>query len=139
MIDHDKMMQHVQTHPYPLVFATISGAHLYGFPSTDSDVDLRGSFVIPLEQTLGLSPPAETLTISDTVEGIDLDWVAHDVKKFVGLMPRNNGYVLEQVYSPLVVHGDEWLDALRDLARGCVVRSSACPVRLPDTGDSSVV
>ena len=25
-----------------VVFATVSGAHLYGFPSVDSDVDLRG-------------------------------------------------------------------------------------------------
>ncbi|GAA2132340.1 hypothetical protein GCM10009802_40690 [Streptomyces synnematoformans] len=28
---------------HPLVFATVSGAHLYGFPSRDSDVDLRGA------------------------------------------------------------------------------------------------
>jgi hypothetical protein len=31
----------VSRHPYPLLFATISGAHLYGFPSTDSDYDER--------------------------------------------------------------------------------------------------
>ena len=29
--------------PYPLLFATVSGAHLYGFPSPDSDFDLRGT------------------------------------------------------------------------------------------------
>ena len=29
--------------PHPLAFATVSGAHLYGFPSADSDVDLRGA------------------------------------------------------------------------------------------------
>jgi uncharacterized protein len=28
--------------PYPLLFTTISGAHLYGFPSPDSDYDRRG-------------------------------------------------------------------------------------------------
>jgi len=28
--------------PYPLLFAIISGSHLYGFPSPDSDYDLRG-------------------------------------------------------------------------------------------------
>jgi uncharacterized protein len=28
--------------PYPLLFVTISGVHLYGFPSPDSDYDLRG-------------------------------------------------------------------------------------------------
>ena len=27
----------VAAQPYPLLFATISGAHLYGFPSPDSD------------------------------------------------------------------------------------------------------
>jgi predicted nucleotidyltransferase len=30
----------VAAQPYPLLFATISGAHLYGFPSPDSDFDL---------------------------------------------------------------------------------------------------
>jgi hypothetical protein len=33
--------------PHPLVFATVSGAHLYGFPSPDSDWDLRGVHVLP--------------------------------------------------------------------------------------------
>ena len=37
----------VAAHPYPLLFATISGAHLYGFPSPDSDFDLRGAHVLP--------------------------------------------------------------------------------------------
>ncbi|MEA3341334.1 MAG: nucleotidyltransferase domain-containing protein [Chloroflexota bacterium] len=31
----------VQTLPYPPLFVTVSGAHLYGFPSPDSDVDVR--------------------------------------------------------------------------------------------------
>lgn len=35
----------VLKHRYPLVFATVSGAHLYGFPSPDSDFDLRGVHV----------------------------------------------------------------------------------------------
>lgn len=33
----------VSRQPDPLLFATVSGAHLYGFPSRDSDVDLRGA------------------------------------------------------------------------------------------------
>lgn len=37
----------VAAQPYPLLFATISGAHLYGFPSPDSDYDLRGAHVLP--------------------------------------------------------------------------------------------
>ncbi|MEU2058499.1 DNA polymerase beta superfamily protein [Streptomyces bungoensis] len=32
--------------PDPLLFATVSGAHLYGFPSQDSDLDLRGAHLM---------------------------------------------------------------------------------------------
>ena len=31
----ERLLRQVENHPYPLVFATISGAHLYGFPSPD--------------------------------------------------------------------------------------------------------
>ena len=37
----EKLASHIQAHPYPLLFATLSGAHLYGFASPDSDFDLR--------------------------------------------------------------------------------------------------
>ena len=37
MMANEKLLRQVQSHPYPLVFATVSGAHLYGFPSPDSD------------------------------------------------------------------------------------------------------
>ncbi|MBB2744109.1 UNVERIFIED_ORG: putative nucleotidyltransferase [Microbispora rosea subsp. rosea] len=42
---------------HPLAFATVSGAHLYGFPSVDSDVDLRGVHVLPAEEVVGLRTP----------------------------------------------------------------------------------
>ena len=37
-------------------------------------------------------------------DGIEFDIVSHDVKKFFGMLLKKNGYVLEQLYSPLVVH-----------------------------------
>ena len=51
----------VAAQPYPLLFATISGAHLYGFPSPDSDFDLRGAHVLPLEKVVGLEVRTETV------------------------------------------------------------------------------
>ena len=38
----------------------ISGAHLYGFPSPDSDFDLRGVHLLPLEQVVGPAAGQET-------------------------------------------------------------------------------
>jgi predicted nucleotidyltransferase len=57
------------------IFATISGAHLYGFASPHSDVDLRGAFLLPAREVLGLHPPAETISLTDKTV-VDLDWVA---------------------------------------------------------------
>jgi predicted nucleotidyltransferase len=107
------------------VFASVSGAHLYGFPSPDSDVDLRGVFLSPASAMLGLHPPDETITITDSdTARIELDWVAHDLRKFARMMTRHDGYVLEQLYSPLVVITGPIHDALRDLGRGCVTRQT---------------
>jgi predicted nucleotidyltransferase len=94
----------VAAQPYPLLFATISGAHLYGFPSPDSDYDLRGTHVLPLEKVVGLEVKDETMEDSRVIEGMEMDIVSHDVKKFFGLLLKKNGYVLEQLYSPLIVH-----------------------------------
>ena len=41
-MDVDALLKGIaDAQPYPLLFVTISGAHLYGFPSADSDYDLR--------------------------------------------------------------------------------------------------
>lgn len=120
MLDREHLAEVARRGPTP-VFATISGAHLYGFASRDSDVDLRGAFMLPAKALLGLHPAEETITVVDQ-SVVDLDWVAHDVRKFVRLMTNHNGYVLEQLYSPLVVLATDAFDELRQLGRGCVTR-----------------
>jgi predicted nucleotidyltransferase len=104
------------------LFATVSGAHLYGFPSADSDVDLRGCHRLPLERLVGLRPPVETVEVKRVLAGTEVELVSHEAGKYLRLLSRHNGYVLEQVFSPLVVHGQEFLDALRPLARRCITR-----------------
>ena len=89
--------------PYPLLFATVSGAHLYGFPSANSDYDLRGVHILPKEECLSLKKEQETIEVMEEKE-LELDLVTHDVKKFFLLLLRPNGYVLEQLLSPLIVH-----------------------------------
>jgi uncharacterized protein len=127
----------VAAQPYPLLFATISGAHLYGFPSPDSDFDLRGAHVLPLDAVVGLEVRDETVEQSmilppdpprkevnsphnphpasppspapagegQCAEGraFEMDIVSHDVRKFFGLLLKKNGYVLEQLFSPLII------------------------------------
>jgi predicted nucleotidyltransferase len=112
----------VREQPHPLIFVTISGAHLYGFPSPDSDFDLRGVHILPLRAMLALAEPLETVEASGVCEGREIDLVTHDVRKFARLLLKPNGYVLEQVLSPLVVLTTPAHEELATLAHGCITR-----------------
>ena len=94
LTSHPCLLKQVERHPYPLLFATISGAHLYGFPSPDSDFDLRGVHILPLNQVVGLGQRDETVEKSGVFDGMEIDLVTHDAEKFFKLMLKLNGYVL---------------------------------------------
>lgn len=112
-------------HPRPLLFATVSGAHLYGFASPDSDYDLRGVHLLPAEEVVGLEHGPETLERASLEGGLDLDLVTHDAAKFFRLLLKKNGYVLEQLLSPLVVLTSPAHEELVALAPACITRHHA--------------
>src|ERR1700742_1271892 len=123
---HDERLKRIaEEHPYPLLFVTISGAHLYGFPSPDSDYDLRGVHVLPLQEVVGLRTGHETVEKSGIHDGLEIDLVTHDAKKFFSLLLKKNGYVLEQLLSPLLVHTTPEHGELVAIARQCVTRHHA--------------
>lgn len=119
------ILELAHSQPYPLIFVTISGAHLYGFPSPDSDFDLRGVHVLPVAEVVGLEAGRETIEISGIRDGLEMDLVTHDARKFFLLMLKKNGYVLEQLYSPLIVRTSPEHEELKHIARGCITRHHA--------------
>jgi hypothetical protein len=121
-VDFELLRREAAAHPYPLLFATISGAHLYGFPSPDSDFDLRGVHILPLRDIVGMNERNETITVEAKREAIELDLVTHDIEKFFRLMLKKNGYVLEQLHSPLIVLTTPEHGELKEIAHGCVTR-----------------
>ncbi len=118
----ERLRAEVARQPYPLLFVTISGSHLYGFASSDSDYDLRGSHILPVREVIGLGAGRETIELSQVRDGREIDLVTHDVKKCFTLLLKKNGYVLEQVFSPLVVHTTPEHEALKAIARQCITR-----------------
>jgi len=120
-----RVLQQVSKQVYPLLFMTVSGSHLYGFPSPDSDYDLRGVHKLPLKEVLGLHARHETIEQSGVHDGLEIDLVTHDLKKFFGLLTKKNGYVLEQLYSPLVIQTSAEHAELKNIATGCVTRYHA--------------
>jgi predicted nucleotidyltransferase len=115
----------IDEQPHPMLFATVSGAHLYGFPSQGSDLDLRGVHLLPAADLVGLREPEETRSRAWVRYGVEIDLVTHDLRKFVRLMLRRNGYVLEQLLSPLVVHTGEAHRELAALAPGVLTSHHA--------------
>lgn len=122
MLDMESLQGVVSQLAYRPLFVTVSGAHLYGFPSADSDVDLRGCHRLPLEKVIGLDPADHTYEHKVDHDGLEIEVVTHDVGKYLRLLVRNNGYILEQIFSPLVVMGRDFLDELRPLALRCITR-----------------
>lgn len=123
------------TQPYPLLFATMCGAHLYGFASPYSDYNLRGAHVLPLERVVGLDIRDETVERSMIVPyhphrlpqggkggALEIDLVTQDARKFIRLLLMKNGHVLEQLFSPLVVQGTPEHWELMSIAHGCITR-----------------
>lgn len=131
----------IEEQPYPVVFATVSGAHLYGFASRDSDIDLRGVHLLPAEDVVGLRTGPQTLDRSWVRDGIEMDLVTHDLAKFGRLLLRPNGYVLEQLLSPLVVTSTAAHEQMIALAPACITRhtpttTSASPARSTSCSDA---
>ena len=122
MIDYSLLRAEVEQHPYLLLFTTISGAHLYGFPSPDSDYDLRGVHLLPVREVVGLLQKEETVEVSGIREGVEIDLVTHDAGKFFSLLLKRNGYVLEQLYSPLIIQSRPEHEELKAIGAKCITR-----------------
>ncbi|AMV25419.1 putative nucleotidyltransferase [Gemmata sp. SH-PL17] len=71
------------------LFWVVSGSHVYGFPSADSDIDLRGCFLAPLRAIVGLRPPTDTVEPRGGLVGREVEAVSHEVGKYLRLMCMN--------------------------------------------------
>src|SRR5262245_42612945 len=58
----------------------LSGAHAYGFPSPDSDLDLKCVHIAPTADLVGLGTPEEaTGDRIEMIEGVELDYGSNEL------------------------------------------------------------
>ncbi|MBN1431879.1 MAG: nucleotidyltransferase domain-containing protein [Methanomicrobiaceae archaeon] len=82
-----------------IIFYTLSGAHLYGFPSEDSDYDIRGCHSVSAREYCGLRKKKDFI---EKMDG-DFDFVSFDIRKELNLVLKNNSNVLEHIFAePLI-------------------------------------
>ena len=53
-------------HGYEVIFANISGAHLFGTASLRSDIDLRGCYIVPTIDLLYFTKPKDSIELSSS-------------------------------------------------------------------------
>ena len=118
-----RMGRLVQQHPHALLFVTVHGSKLHGFDTPDSDRDIRGCHVLPLEVVIGLDGGQESIRKKDddlAAPGVEL--ATHDVRKYFTMLLKNNGNILEELFSPLVLVIGPFHEELREIARACITR-----------------
>ena len=87
-----------------LLMAVESGSRAWGFPSPDSDYDVRFIYVRPRDWYLSLMPGRDVIE-HPIVDEIDLNgW---DVRKALGLLLKSNAVVSEWMLSPIRYRADD--------------------------------
>lgn len=92
------------THDVRILFAIESGSRAWGFPSPDSDYDVRFIYARPTDWYLSLTPGRDVIELP--IEG-DLDINGWDIKKALGLLLKPNPVMLEWLSSPIRYLWDE--------------------------------
>lgn len=100
----------------------LSGAHAYGFPSPDSDLDLKAIHIASTESLLGFEPPAPTVDRAEVLEDVEIDYTSNEIAHaLVGIL-NGNGNFLERVLGRLVPLVSPVLADLRPLVRRALSR-----------------
>jgi hypothetical protein len=100
----------------------LSGAHAYGFPSPDSDLDLKSIHLEPASRLLSLSwehVPAERIEV---IDGVEVDYSSNELRDVLRGILRGNGNYLERVLGHLKLEAAPELAALQPLVRATLSR-----------------
>ncbi|MFO0599836.1 MAG: nucleotidyltransferase domain-containing protein [Myxococcaceae bacterium] len=99
------------------VVISLSGAHAYGFPSPDSDLDLKAVHLAPTRALLGFAaqvPPAERLEI---IEGVEIDYSSNELGGVLQGVLKGNGNYLERFLSGFTLSSGRGFEPLVPLVQ----------------------
>jgi len=96
-----------------ILLAVESGSRAWGFPSSDSDYDVRFLYVRPIEAYLAVTPPRDVI---ERPIDATLDVNGWDLRKALQLMLRSNAVLIEWLTSPVRYRNWDGADDLLALA-----------------------
>ncbi len=112
-----------RTEDVRLLFAIESGSRAWGFPSPDSDYDVRFVYARPLDWYLSLEPGRDV--IERPIDAV-MDVSGWDVRKALHLLLKPNPVLLEWLDSPIRYRWDEEPCAALRMLAARVAHGPAC-------------
>ena len=111
------------SHGVRILFAVESGSRAWGFPSPDSDYDVRFVYAHPPDDYVRLRPPRDVIELPIDSE---LDIGGWDIRKALGLLLKGNSVLLEWLQSPVRYRWDAPVcEGVHRLARVSAFRKPA--------------
>ena len=104
----------------------LSGAHAYGFPSPDSDLDLKCVHITPTHDLVGLAPAEDPNERIDVVDGVELDYGSNELALVLRGIIKGNGNFIERILGNLALGGDmKLLSEAREITKPLLCRRVA--------------
>jgi len=105
------------------IVVSLSGGHAYGFPSPDSDLDLKAVHILPTERLLGLCPPPQHAPDRlEVLEGVEIDYSSNELQTVLAGILQGNGNFIERILSRFALRTSAEHEALRDLVKRSLSR-----------------
>jgi len=104
------------------LLVSLSGAHAYGFPSPDSDLDLKAVHVDPTERLLGFPTKTTTAERLEVVDGVEVDYSSNELGEVLRSVLKGNGNYVERFLSGFLVSSTPEAEELQALVQGSLSR-----------------
>jgi len=105
-----------ERHDITILYACESGSRAWGFPSSDSDYDVRFIYAHKPDWYLSLQEGKDTINLP--IDENELDITGWELKKTLKLLQKSNVSPQEWIESPIVYHQDDgFVTPFRDLCQ----------------------
>jgi predicted nucleotidyltransferase len=104
------------------IVVSLSGAHAYGFPSPDSDLDLKGIHVRATSELLGLGPAPTAPARLGIEDDVEIDYTSNEIEDVLRSILNGNGNYVERVLGSLFPLDTPWRASLAPLVRRSLSR-----------------
>ncbi|HKE19888.1 MAG TPA: nucleotidyltransferase domain-containing protein [Kofleriaceae bacterium] len=114
------LLEEERSRPHLVIY--LSGAHAYGFPSPDSDLDLKAAHTESTHRLLGLGQPPAHASRVEIVRDVEIDYTSNELRAVLAGVLDGNGNYIERFLGELVLYSTPALEELRPMVQRALSR-----------------